>query len=190
MTKTHYFLAIPIPIEIKQAFKQWREENKIHFPFKSWVHHEDYHITLVFLGDAPEAELEKVKKEIREIVQSHEPFELTLNGLGYFGQKESPRIFWGGIKRQVQLENLQRDVFEACGRIGFELEKRPYRPHLTLARRYKEGNGFPFEQLNHYFQIDPSLRAYTVQSVVLYQTHLDRVPKYEAIETFDLGVKR
>ncbi|KAA0549042.1 RNA 2',3'-cyclic phosphodiesterase [Bacillus sp. BGMRC 2118] len=190
MTKTHYFLAIPLPTEVKHAFKQWREQNNDHFPFKSWVHHEDYHITLVFLGDTPETKLNTVVKELHEVVKKHGPFKLTLNGLGYFGKKESPRIFWGGITQQETLEHLQRDVCEACEKIGYQLEKRPYRPHITLARRYKEGEGFPFGELDQYLQIDPLTSTFAVQSVVLYQTHLDRSPKYEAIETFQLGARR
>lgn len=188
MTKTHYFLAVPISEDIKLAYKQWSEKLKSLFPFKTWVHHEDYHITLVFLGDTPQAELNKVIAQMKMIVKNHEPFELHLNGLGYFGKKESPRIFWGGIDRQSQLEDLQKDVLQACEKVGFDLENRPYRPHLTLARRYKEDGGFPFQHLEDYFQLEPTLRTFSVPSIVLYQTHLDRSPKYEAIETFKLGV--
>jgi 2'-5' RNA ligase len=188
MTKTHYFLAVPIPQEIKQVYMEWREKNKERLPFKSWVHHEDYHITLAFLGDANASDIEKVKSETARVVVGHNPFRLQLSGLGYFGKKESPRIFWSGIERQPQLQELQRDVFQACRSIGFELEKRDYRPHVTLARRFGMESGFPSHKLEQYFQVDKSLLSYTVDSVVLYQTHLDRSPKYETVSTFYLAV--
>jgi 2'-5' RNA ligase len=186
MAKTHYFLAVPIPQELRQIYKEWIEKNKEQFPFKSWVHHEDYHITLAFLGDAPISDIGKIKNEISRVAGKHDPFQLQLSGLGYFGKQDSPRIFLGGIERQPQLEELQRDVFQTCQSIGFELEKRPYRPHVTLARRFGMESGFPASELAQFFQLDKSLLTYTVDSVVLFQTHLDRSPKYETLSTFYL----
>jgi 2'-5' RNA ligase len=186
MAKTHYFLAVPIPNHIKKLYLEWRESNKDIFPFKSWVHHEDYHITLAFLGDASSPRIEEIIEEMERVKDMHVPFHLQLSGLGYFGKKESPRIFWSGIEKQPLLERLQQDVFLACQSIGFELEKRPFRPHLTLARRWKEEAGFPNGQLASLFQVDKDSLSFTVESFVLYQTHLDRSPKYETLKVFYL----
>jgi 2'-5' RNA ligase len=186
MAKTHYFLAVPIPKEIKELYLEWRERTQENLPFKSWVHHEDYHITLAFLGDAHLSTIEKVKVEMERIQERHEPFCLQLSGLGYFGKQESPRILWSGIDRQPQLEELHRDIFQACQSIGFKLEKRPFRPHLTLARRWREEGGFPANELTQLFHIAKSSLSYTVDSFVLYQTHLNQSPKYETLSTFYL----
>ena len=39
-----------------------------------------------------------------------------------------------GVAQDPRLELLHHDVEVACGSIGFDVEGRPFRPHLTLAR--------------------------------------------------------
>lgn len=56
----HYFFALLLPQDIKSYLQEKCEQIKMDFPFKRWVHHEDYHITLAFLGHASEeADLKK-----------------------------------------------------------------------------------------------------------------------------------
>jgi RNA 2',3'-cyclic 3'-phosphodiesterase len=45
-----------------------------------------------------------------------------------------------GVDREPRLELLHHDVEVACEAIGFEVEGRAFRPHLTLAR-VREGMG-------------------------------------------------
>lgn len=44
----HYFVAITLPNHIKEVLSNYREEMQEELPFRSWVHKEDYHITLSF----------------------------------------------------------------------------------------------------------------------------------------------
>ncbi len=39
-----------------------------------------------------------------------------------------------GVANDPRLELLHHDIELACEQLGFELEGRPFRPHLTLAR--------------------------------------------------------
>ncbi|WMT42096.1 2'-5' RNA ligase family protein [Paenibacillus sp. D2_2] len=45
------FIAIPIPSAVKQVIADWCEEQRDQLSFRKWVHQEDYHITVQFLGD-------------------------------------------------------------------------------------------------------------------------------------------
>ena len=60
----HYFVAITLPNHIKEVLSNYREEMQEELPFRSWVHKEDYHITLSFLGSATEEQLEGIKEWI------------------------------------------------------------------------------------------------------------------------------
>ncbi|WP_456277946.1 RNA 2',3'-cyclic phosphodiesterase [Bacillus sp. AK128] len=186
MTNTHYFLAIPIPQATKQLYLEWRQLVKEKLPFKSWVHHEDYHITLVFLGDASFSKIQEVKTEMKRISSEYKGFPLQLRGLGYFGRKESPRVFWGGVEVSPSLLQLQQEVFKACQNLGFQLEKRSYSPHMTLARRWGEKTEFPYQELEQLFQPKDELLSFNVENIVLYQTHLNRSPKYQPLAIFPL----
>ncbi len=61
--QTHYFFAVKLPEETKLILKSHIEKLKGILPFGRWVHHEDLHITLAFLGHAP---VEKIKTCNRE----------------------------------------------------------------------------------------------------------------------------
>jgi 2'-5' RNA ligase len=55
--QTHFFFAVSIPEETKLIMKKHCEQLKEKIPFSRWVHYEDIHITLAFLGGAPTEKL-------------------------------------------------------------------------------------------------------------------------------------
>ena len=76
-----------------------------------------------------------MKLAIQEAVVGHSPFELEFSTIGTFGGREGLRIMWVGIAGDVlRLEALVRAVNAALAVVGFEPERRPFRPHLTLGR--------------------------------------------------------
>lgn len=184
--QTHYFLALALPGHIKELLANWRKELDGKLPFKTWVHPEDYHITLAFLGNASFREVADVKKVISKLVEKHHTFQLQINGVGTFGQKSSPRIFWAGVNDSDSLHNLQSDVFHVCTEIGFSLDKRPFHPHITMARKWTGEELFPSEKLDEIVHPIEELCQFTAEHVVLYQTHLNRSPKYQPLAIFPL----
>ena len=65
---------------------------------------------------------------------SFEPFEITFDRTGFF-TGDSSDTWWLGVKENRSLMNLQAALHEALLERGLRLEKRRYRPHVTLARR-------------------------------------------------------
>lgn len=59
---------------------------------------------------------------------------MYIGGLGAFPNFRRSRVVWIGVDQESRLELLHHDVEVACERIGFDLEGRPFRPHITLAR--------------------------------------------------------
>ncbi|NMD72738.1 RNA 2',3'-cyclic phosphodiesterase [Bacillus sp. DNRA2] len=184
--QTHFFYALKLPAETKSQLNKYCQQLQGELPFLRWVHGEDYHITLAFLGDAPVEKLELSKQFIQEQLSDDAEFSLTIQSLGTFGRKDSPRIFWAGVEQEPRLDAVRAAVFSACTQAGFQLESRPFHPHITLARKWKGEAPFPLtaEQLRLSFA-EPI--HFLAKEVVLYQTHLDKVPKYEAIATFRLS---
>ncbi|WP_028399764.1 RNA 2',3'-cyclic phosphodiesterase [Ectobacillus panaciterrae] len=170
--QTNYFIAVPLPAFVKEALAEWREHAESVLPFQSWVHQDDYHITLAFLGSA-DAVLSSLQKEMERM--THPGFSLSLKGLQTFGVPERPRILWADVTHPSELSALQSNVHDMCEALGFSLEKRPYRPHITLARRWRSDRSFD-EPSELWKPI-----SFSVQSIVLYKTHVERVPKYEEI---------
>ena len=59
---------------------------------------------------------------------------MRLAGMGAFPNFRRARVVWMGVEQDPRLELLHHDVEVACETLGFEVDGRPFRPHLTLAR--------------------------------------------------------
>lgn len=181
---THFFYAVKIPSETKKQLHSKILPLKEELPFHRWVHPDDYHITLAFLGNAEREMLEKSIQLISETLQKETTFSLCFEGLGTFGSKETPRIFWLGLGEQERLYEVRNTVFLACEEAGFSLEKRPFHPHVTIARKWKGNHPFNHHNLQKENPFDLERISFVANEIVLYQTHLDREPKYEVVQSF------
>jgi len=103
-------------------------------PGLAWVPAHKLHLTLKFLGDADESRVAALGDVTARLAAGHRPFELTLGGIGAFPNFRRPRVVWLGVEGEPRLELLHHDVEVAAADLGYELEGRPYRPHVTLAR--------------------------------------------------------
>lgn len=184
--QTHYFLAIPLPSTTRHLLNRWKELIEVQLPFKTWVHPQDYHITLAFLGHATFSQIQAVKERVREVVLNHSVFQLELTNLGIFGQSEAPRVFWCGVNREARLFELQKDIYQACTDLGFSLDKRSYNPHITMARKWIGETKFDQQQLEQFGKPQDEFRSFLVENIVLYQTHMNRTPKYQPLTIFPL----
>ncbi|MDF2788216.1 MAG: 2-5 ligase [Neobacillus sp.] len=177
--QTHFFFAIKMPLETKLIMQKNTEKLKEILPFSRWVHHEDLHITLAFLGNAPSEKLTSAMENVQATLSGSEGFMLEINKLGIFGKLDFPRIFWADTKESNELQVVRKKVFTACLDAGFQLETRPFKPHITLARKWIGDKPFQQNLLNVWAELQPEPLLFNVNEVVLYQTHLDKTPKYE-----------
>jgi RNA 2',3'-cyclic 3'-phosphodiesterase len=185
--QTHFFFAIKMPLETKLIMQKYTEKLKEILPFSRWVHHQDLHITLAFLGNAPSEKLTSAMENVQATLSGSEGFMLEINKLGIFGKLDSPRIFWADTKESNELQVVRKKVFTACLDAGFQLETRPFKPHITLARKWIGDKPFQQNLLNVWAELQPEPLLFNVNEVVLYQTHLDKTPKYEEKTIYKLN---
>ena len=133
MTRT--FLALELPAPVNNALRRRIERLATTIPEVRWVDPESLHLTLVFLGELDDAQLESATQAASHIAGSDAPFELRLAGLGTFGSAGSPRVVWVGLAgERTRLLALQDALVDDLAARGFPREERPFAPHLTLAR--------------------------------------------------------
>jgi len=184
--RPHYFFAVRFPDETKQIMKAHIEKIKDALPFSRWVHHQDLHITLAFLGAAAPENIAAAENNVKEVLRDAKALTLKINKLGIFGQEESPRVFWADTEESLELKAIRKKVFSACEKAGFQLETRPFRPHITLARKWTGVYPFQRELLEVWNKLQPEPHPFLARDVVLYQTYLNQMPKYKAITRFPL----
>jgi RNA 2',3'-cyclic 3'-phosphodiesterase len=183
---SHFFFAVRIPENTKLIMKDHMEKIKERVPFSRWVHYMDLHITLAFLGSASPDKLAEATKNVKAALIDEPALTLNINKLGFFGSVDSPRVFWADTDETHELKTIRQKVFSACEKAGFQLETRPFRPHITLARKWSGAHPFDKDMLDLWNELQPNPLLFLAGDVVLYQTHLNKTPKYEAINIFPL----
>ena len=92
---------------------------------------ENLHLTLAFLGEVDNAELETIRAAAESVRAL--PFEIETGGAGMFGS-----IAWLGVaKGKEELSRLAGALRGECDRAGVGYDKKPFSPHLTICRETK-----------------------------------------------------
>lgn len=181
---THFFFALTLPNEVKEELHNRIEKLNFSFPFKKWLHFADYHITMAFLGDASEPMRKEAVRFIQKALENETAFELTLNNMGTFGRRDQPRILWAGVDFNPRLFAIQAKVYQSCQDAGFTLDTKPFKPHITIAKKYIGENVFLLEQASDLVAIKH--RTFLASQITLYQTHIGETPSYEPIVSIKL----
>jgi 2'-5' RNA ligase len=100
-----------------------------------WSAPDQWHVTLVFLGEVDDGARARLVRELAEVRQP--VLTLRMERLGVF---ERVGILHAEVEVSTELLRLYEAVAAAVKRVGLEVEERPYRAHITLARsRNKDG---------------------------------------------------
>jgi 2'-5' RNA ligase len=98
-----------------------------------WVRPENFHVTLKFIGEVSPGKLDAIRGALSAI-RSHAPVEIKFRGLGFFPHEQHPSVLWAGLAASANLPSLAGDIDGALETQGIARERRPFTPHLTLAR--------------------------------------------------------
>jgi len=101
-------------------------------PGARWVEAPNMHVTLRFIGDIEEGLAHDIDLSLEAIEAP--PFELRLEGIGYFGPARAARLVHVGVQRSNALNFLRDKIESAVVRAGLPPDERKFLPHVTLAR--------------------------------------------------------
>ncbi len=133
------FIAIETSKDVRTRLEELGERLKkasSFFPVHpKWVNPANVHLTLKFLGDIHENQVDDIVEQMQRAAQQAQPFVLSVNTMGVFPHKKRPRVLWVGIEKgNEEIVALQKTLDRNLQGIGFKGERRPFHPHLTLAR--------------------------------------------------------
>ncbi|HEX5494170.1 MAG TPA: RNA 2',3'-cyclic phosphodiesterase [Mycobacteriales bacterium] len=156
-----------------------------------WTDPDAWHVTLVFLGEVDDPALPRLRRELAGAAGGLGPFTLRLAGAGTFPPNGRPQVLWVGLDGQDgrvdRLAALARAVRRAARRGRVRVERRPYRPHVTLGRwRARD----PASRAAVHALADYSGPAFRVDRFTLYRSHLPTEPgahpRHEPLDTWPL----
>jgi 2'-5' RNA ligase len=128
------FLAINLPADVRLEIYAASASLRLQEPEIAWIAEPRLHLTLKFFGETSAERLDDIRAAVANVAGRHREFLLSFAGIGAFPNFRRARIVWMGIGQEARLELLHHDVEVVCETLGFEIEGRAFRPHLTLAR--------------------------------------------------------
>ncbi len=167
------FISLEIPEEIKNEIIKIQE--KIPEFVGKKTEKENLHLTLKFLGELKNNQLEIVKKQLKDI--NFQELTLSINKIGVFNQKDKI-IVWLSVEGA---EELQKKIDFSLKEI-FPEEKR-FMGHLTIARIKKLKDKKPFFEFINNFKFQPFL--FNINYFSLKQSILTKIkPEYKTLENY------
>ena len=158
------FLALDVNKPARAALSALQQKMRaLGVPGGTYVPADNFHITLRFLGESDR--IGEAALAMREGVRGIRPFQLSLNRYGTFGsnQGRTAIVHLDGNLEELRIlhESMEAALFEE----GFGREKRPLKPHVTLARKTAPHDGL-FSALDGALSPVPI----TIDHVTLYES--------------------
>lgn len=172
MQKSRVFIAIPVNDSIKISIRN--ELEKLNLDIKL-IPEENYHLTVLFLGDVEDYKLGELINSLKITASSSIPFTLTTNSLI---AKRNPHyhMLWVTFQNSFKFEKL---ASKTALSLNMSITRKPV-PHINLTRSRKKIKGE--------FPIDIENIDLPVNSIELWKSILH--PKgatYSLLASFKLG---
>jgi 2'-5' RNA ligase len=188
------FVALDIDENIRERIARFIDEVRGFAPESRWIRPESLHVTLKFIGERSEDEVEEIKQALEAI--EFGPIELSVRGYGFFPTKRAATVFWAGIEAGLDLASLAAAVDERLARLDIPTEEHAFRAHLTLARgnrsssrQKRDGSIHGFQPLQEKLaaRAVPAFGTMTAREFFLYQSQTSAGgSKYTKLAAFSM----
>ena len=133
----------------------------------NWVAHENYHLTLRYLGDCDNNLLDDVYLALSQIRTCS--FSIQLQGVNHFKKKDVIKSLWIGIVKNPSLLALKTEIDLMLEKINIKKEGRAFYPHVTLAKlsRPRLSEVTFFEQMNNLF----CSKKIPIDHITIFESH-------------------
>ncbi|MBD3210821.1 RNA 2',3'-cyclic phosphodiesterase [Candidatus Micrarchaeota archaeon] len=166
------FIAVPIPLNLKTRLEELG--NEIKQEGIKLVKPENMHITLKFLGETSEEELEAIKNRLKNVRFGN--FSCRVKDIGVFPNENYIRVVWAGSEDEGQMKSLAEAVQESLGG-----KKERFSSHITIGRVKKKVDLKNFLEAHR----GEELGSFEVSEFRLMKSELKKEgPEYSVVETY------
>lgn len=139
---------------------QLRQQSSLHH--LRWIPEKNWHLTLAFLGDQPQATLHTLWQDLISKLQDVSALSADIVAISAFPDAKSS-ILAALLDPTEPLRSLRAHVAAVCTKNGIALDERDFKPHITLARAGRgQRVNYPDECL-HLSATWNSVKLYTSQ---------------------------
>ncbi|MGC9385928.1 MAG: RNA 2',3'-cyclic phosphodiesterase, partial [Hydrogenovibrio sp.] len=109
-----------------------------------WTPPLNWHLTLSFLGEVGEGELEAIRQSMSDwFAEGMSYFEAELLTLGGFPNPKTGSFWVAKLDATLMLQSLVREIDDHLRPLGFAKRKHAFRPHITLGKWKGASDDFP-----------------------------------------------
>lgn len=183
MSKLRTFIAVQAPGKMRASATTLIQRLSVTEANVKWVAEENLHWTLKFLGDVNGNLIPSICDTLCTAVAGIAPFEIEADGAGAFPVATRPRTVWLGVgKGQEAFVQLHDAIEPPLQELGFRMEHRRFRPHMTLGRVRSSPNGIgPLgEKITEFAEFNAGTMR--VSEIILFSSLLERQgPAYQVL---------
>src|SRR4030042_1702207 len=126
------FISIELPEDIKkEIFDEYKKISNDGFVVGNFVEKNNLHLTLKFLGDISEEEINKVKEKLSKI--KFEKFEIKTGEIGFFPSDKYVKVIWISLDSD-NIKKLKDEIETSLFELGITKEEREFSSHVTIAK--------------------------------------------------------
>jgi RNA 2',3'-cyclic 3'-phosphodiesterase len=152
-----------------------------------WVDPANIHLTLAFLGYTEEKRIKILGTMLKEKCAGFHDFEFVLAGAGVFKNYRDPKVIWAGIRSSDRLSELNNAIASGLKEEDFNVEVRPFRPHLTIGRIRSITDAENLKNVLARYK-ETEFQTVPVKEVILFESILMQTgPLYKPLGKFNLG---
>ena len=140
------------------------------------------HVSLV-TGDINPDQIPQTARMLGRVVTAYDAPLVQYRGLGLFRNIREPRVLWIGLDIDPVIRKMKAELDRELKQLGFRIDRKDFRPHLTLARIKWMQNKDALRELLHAYK-DYFFQESTIRNLVFYESVLSREgPSYKVIKS-------
>lgn len=186
MKKTRAFLSLNLEEQLKIEIAEIQKElqSKLSDYRIKWENTEKFHLTLRFLGDLDENQLNEIKEGLEKSQYGFKQLEFHSEGIGFFPNPRRPNVIFIALKEKGNnTDRLVDEIDKVITESGIKPDKK-FVAHITLGRFRRENRkGVNEENLVEFDPFDVNFDSfYLMESVLDY-----RGSKYYEIKKYNFN---
>ncbi len=179
------FIAAEIPEKFINNIIEIRHNVYGSDPTIRWEKKEKLHITIKFLGDTEADLIGTIEDKLNNILAEFTPINSEIKKFGMFKRKGIPAILMLELFTDKKLFVLHDKIDEELSVLGFDKEKRKFKPHVTLLRIKGNEN---LEKLHSFLDYDFGKNNFIINKISLMESELKSTGStYKTIKSFELN---
>lgn len=181
------FIAIELPDEIRGTLAKLQDKLKQSQADVKWVEPHNIHLTLKFLGEINQEQLDNITRVLGQVCLSKKCFRMRLSAVGAFPKMDFPRVIWVGVEKGAsETSEIAAQLEEGISILGIPKEKRPFSSHITIGRVRSYLN--KDKLVNGLKKMEPlEGKEFAVTKLTLFKSTLTPIgPAYEALKAASL----